>query len=318
MRILIGYNGSESADAILDDLVWAGLPEVCDVRVISVAEVPAGSVAAQEAAAPETASVGVGTALSRSEVFNDREISNAREAAEKAADMIGLQFPEWNVDVEVKGGTPALEVIDAAERWNADLVMVGSQDRSALGRLLLGSVSKSIVTDANRSVHVSRRIERKNEKSPPYIIVGVDGSPAAQAAVEEVARRAWPYGTQIRLVAVQDQPDPVNIAARLPRVADIIHESSHEAVTRQNQMIEWATYQLKSIGLTVSLSVQKGDAKRILLKEARKHKADCIFVGTREFKNALERFRLGSVSSAVVTNAHCSVEVVRPQNVDDQ
>lgn len=36
-----------------------------------------------------------------------------------------------------------------------------------------------------------------------------------------------------------------------------------------------------------------------------------IFVGSRNFNNALERFRLGSVSTALVTSAPCSVEVVR-------
>lgn len=318
MRVLIGYDGSESAEAILDDLAWAGLPEECDVRVISVADVLVSNPQVRETAVQEIGSARLERALGRSEIHRDNVIAKAREAAEKAADMIGLQYPEWNVDVEVIDGTPAWEVIDAAERWNADLIMVGSKDRSALGRFLLGSVSKTIVTDSDRSVHVSRRIERKNEKSPPYIIVGVDGSPAAQAAVEEVGRRVWPYGTQIRLVAVQDQPRPVGVAARLPRVAEIIQESNYDAVSRQNQMLEWASYQLKSIGLAVSVSIQKGDARRILLKEARKHKADCIFVGTREFKNALERFRLGSVSAGVLTNAHCSVEVVRRQKSDEE
>lgn len=318
MRVLIGYDGSESAEAILDDLAWAGLPEECDVRVVSVADVLVTDPPVRETAVQEIGSARLEQALGRSEMHRDRVIAKAREAAENAADMIGLQYPEWNVDVEVVDGTPAWEVIDAAERWNADLIMVGSKDRSAIGRFLLGSVSKTIVTDSNRSVHVSRRIERKNEKSPPYIIVGVDGSPAAQEAVAEVGRRVWPYGTQVRLVAAQDQPAPVSMAARLPRVAEIIQEATHDAVSRQNQMIEWASYELKSIGLTVSLSVQKGDAKRILLKEARKHNADCIFVGTREFKNALERFRLGSVSAAVLTNAHCSVEVVRPQKSDEE
>lgn len=79
-------------------------------------------------------------------------------------------------------------------------------------------------------------------------------------------------------------------------------------------MLEWASYQLKSIGINVSISIHKGDPKRVLLKEARKWNADNIFVGTRDFKNAFERFRLGSVSTAIVTKAHCSVEIVRPRD----
>ena len=52
------------------------------------------------------------------------------------------------------------------------------------------------------------------------------------------------------------------------------------------------------------------EPKRLLLSEAESHDADCIFVGARGLSR-FERLLLGSVSTAVVTRAHCSVEVVR-------
>lgn len=87
--------------------------------------------------------------------------------------------------------------------------------------------------------------------------------------------------------------------------------------SRLVSMLDWATEQLNAIGLKTSIFRSKGDAKKILLDEAEKWAADSIFVGTRDFKSAFERFRLGSVSTAVVTNAHCTVEIVRPQLVTD-
>jgi nucleotide-binding universal stress UspA family protein len=57
---------------------------------------------------------------------------------------------------------------------------------------------------------------------------------------------------------------------------------------------------------------ENGAPKTVLLAEAEKWNADSIFVGTRDFKSGFERFRLGSVSTAVETNAPCSVEIVRP------
>ena len=39
MKILIGYDGSESADAALDDLRRAGLPRETETLIVSVAEV---------------------------------------------------------------------------------------------------------------------------------------------------------------------------------------------------------------------------------------------------------------------------------------
>jgi nucleotide-binding universal stress UspA family protein len=76
-------------------------------------------------------------------------------------------------------------------------------------------------------------------------------------------------------------------------------------------MVEWAENELRAIGLGVSVIIEKGDPQRVLLEEARKWDADSIFVGGRVFSGAIERLRLGSVATALVTKAHCSVEVVR-------
>ena len=76
-------------------------------------------------------------------------------------------------------------------------------------------------------------------------------------------------------------------------------------------MVEWAERELSAIGLQVSVAIEKGDPQRVLIEEARKWDADSIFVGGRMFSGAIERLRLGSVATALVTKAHCSVEVVR-------
>ena len=77
------------------------------------------------------------------------------------------------------------------------------------------------------------------------------------------------------------------------------------------RMMERAAIALRAAGLQVSPELVQGNPPRILCDEAKKWDADCIFVGSRGFSGALERFRTGSVSTALVTNAPCSVEVVR-------
>jgi nucleotide-binding universal stress UspA family protein len=63
--------------------------------------------------------------------------------------------------------------------------------------------------------------------------------------------------------------------------------------------------------LKVSVMTEKGDPRRVLVEQARAWDADSIFVGGRRFSSALQRFHLGSVATALVTKAHCPVEVVR-------
>jgi nucleotide-binding universal stress UspA family protein len=312
MRVLIGYDGSEHSNAALDDLKRAGLPKDSAVLVVSVGDLLMSSPPIQEAAAQIITSPRVASGLKNAQMHAERVIGEAEQFASKAADRLGLEFPGWNVESRVVTGTPAWELIDAANDWNANLVVVGSTGRSAIGRLFLGSVSKRVVTDSRCSVRVARCTKRRKENKPPKIIIGIDGSAAAEAAVHEVGRRVWQEGTQIRLMVARDQPLPVGSAVRMPQAAGMLAGFDRSAAERADSMLDWAAYQLKSIGLNVSISIQKSDPKRLLLNEAVKWNADCIFVGTHDFKNSLERFRLGSVSTAVVTNASCSVEIVRP------
>ena len=314
MRVVIGYDGSASADAMLDDLWCAGIPRDAEVRVVTAADLLMSAPSVKEAATEVVAAGRVATAMKRAETHADRVTAEAEEFAAAAAEKLRAAYPEWSIEARVASGNPAQELVETAEEWGADLIVVGSQGRSAISRILLGSVSKSVANDAKSSVRVARPTVRRKPEAPPRIIIGVDGSPAAEAAVLEVGRRVWPEGTHVHLVAAYDQPSPAGIAAILPKAAEMIEAQQHDQAGRADAMIQWATYQLRSIGLVVSISIQKGDAKRILMKEASKWNADVIFVGTREFKNALERFRLGSVSSAVVNNAACSVEIVRDRD----
>jgi len=67
---------------------------------------------------------------------------------------------------------------------------------------------------------------------------------------------------------------------------------------------------LRAAGLNVSPLVTGGDPRKILLEDAERLRADCIFVGARGVRG-IERLLLGSVSTAIAARARCSVEVVR-------
>lgn len=175
---------------------------------------------------------------------------------------------------------------------------------------MLGSVSKKVVTDSHHSVRVVRGTVKQNGSLPPKIMIGVDGSPEAEQAVRAVGMRVWPDATEVRIIAVDDGTAPPRISSVLPTAA-MIRSSNEKVSEAARMMVEWAENELRAIGLHVSVAIEKGDPQRVLIEEARKWDANSIFVGGRKFSGAIERFRLGSVSTALVTNAHCSVEVVR-------
>jgi nucleotide-binding universal stress UspA family protein len=53
-----------------------------------------------------------------------------------------------NWEAHVRSGAPAFEVLRAAERWGADLIVMATHGRKGLKHLVLGSVAESVVREA--------------------------------------------------------------------------------------------------------------------------------------------------------------------------
>jgi len=293
MKIVIGYDGSEQAGAALDDLRQAGLPRDAEALIVSVAEgaMPLLSVSgiAENGLDPERIASAV--------TYTSNAIEEAKEFARLGGERIKSSFPEWEVSAEYLVGDPADALMERATNWGADLIVVGSQGRSAIGRLILGSVSRKVVTEARCSVRVARATAGKDDR-PARIIIGMDGSSFADAAVDAVAARHWPAGVEARIVTVTK---PFHMYGETPAM-----QKSRARVIQDAAMAE-----ISEAGLAVSSKVIEGDPKRALIEEAGAWGANCIFIGSRGLNGALQRFFLGSVSTGVVTNASCSVEVVR-------
>ncbi|HEX8142324.1 MAG TPA: universal stress protein [Pyrinomonadaceae bacterium] len=311
-KVLIAYDGSAYADAALDDLRRAGLPREAEALIVTVSDgLVRTSSSVAEVAGIALTSRRVTSAIAVAKDQAARLLAEAMGFATEASRRVRSYFPGWEVRTEVLEGSPSRELLRKAERWQPDLVVVGSQGRSALGRFFLGSVSKKLATESRSAVRVVRRIVEKNDDEPPRIMIGVDGSPGAERAVRSVGRRVWPEGTEVRIVAVDDGVSPTRIAHILPSTAATIRSSNEKASEAARMMVEWAAEELRAIGLRVSVAIVEGDPQSILIEEALKWEADSIFVGSHGLEHPGEEAGLGSVSTGLVTKAHCSVEVVR-------
>ncbi|HEU4597782.1 MAG TPA: universal stress protein [Pyrinomonadaceae bacterium] len=313
LKILIGYDGSACAEAALDDLRRAGLPaRGVEALALSVAEVymlppPPSSYEIVEAATAEDAR----EADRLKYAGNVRAFEEAQGFARRAGERLRENFPEWEVKTEAVSGSPAWELIVRADTWKPDLIVVGSHGRSALGRFVLGSVSQRALTEARCSVRVARGRVEVEPEAPARVVVGVDGSEGSDAAVRAVAARDWPAQSEARVLIVHDPLVPSLVGRIIPPVAKWTKQVNEAETEWLRQTAESATQKLSDAGLVVSSAVVEGDPKRLLVEEAARWGADCLFVGSTGFSNRIERFLLGSVSSAVAARAHCSVEVVR-------
>ena len=314
MRILIAYDGSDSADTAIDGLQRAGLPaENVEALVVSVGEVwlpPPEPDQVDDEAFPAQPPLGLKETRERAAQVMDE----AEQIAQRGAKRVKHNFSGWQVSHAVQNGSPGFELLKCGREWSADLIVVGSHGRTALGRFVLGSVSQKVLTEAETSVHIGRP-NPGSGKSGERILIGVDGSPAALAAVRAVAKRNWTEGSEIRILVVDDVFRGNPIWLLIPPVREFFDEVRAEERTQAEHFAIAAAKELReglgSRNLTISSVVHAGDPKHVLVKHAEEFGADCIFTGATGFSSRLERVILGSVSAAIAARAHCSVEVVR-------
>jgi nucleotide-binding universal stress UspA family protein len=149
------------------------------------------------------------------------------------------------------------------------------------------------------------------------VLLAVDGSPCSEAAVNEVALRPWPTGSQIRIVTAYELPPPAPTPYAWAVPAEYFDEMEKAAQTSAKAILGAAAAKLAA-SLNQSVQVTKeilsGSPRSAITEEADRWQADLIVMGSHGY-GAWHRFLLGSVSQAVVSRAQCSVEVVRDREV---
>lgn len=147
------------------------------------------------------------------------------------------------------------------------------------------------------------------------IVLAVDGSQYSADAAEAVAARPWPPETSIRVLsAVADVTPP---AAELWYDAGgSLERARQEMMTQAEQLTAGIAEALQASGLKTETAVRHGDARSVIVDEAKEWDADLIVVGSHGH-TGLKRLLLGSVAQSVVSHAPCSVEVVRKKHQEE-
>ena len=315
MKILIGYDGSECAEAALDDLKRAGLPPNVDANILTIAEVWLPPAPSRDEIVEKAEEVKVPADLQRLYSRTAAVVKEAQATVMRARDRLRASFPEWNITAKAETGSPAWELIFRAGELKPDLIVMGSHGRSAIGRFVLGSISQKVLTEAACSVRIARgRVEEPD--GPVRIVVGIDGSPGSMEAVRSVASRNWPAGSEVSLVVVTDPWKVPVVGSLIPQLAETIEEENKAESAYAGKIAGEAEAMFSGTSVKVTRVLKDGDPKHVLPGFAEEWGADCIFVGSTGFSNRLEKLVLGSVSAAVTARAHCSVEVVRSSVID--
>ncbi len=143
------------------------------------------------------------------------------------------------------------------------------------------------------------------------ILIAYDGSPSADFAVEEMARRPWPAGSAVRLIGVLEDATPVPAEVGI----DVYGPVLEKLRLSQRQALEAGLQRAVArfsgrTDLQADVVLREGAVVRTLLEAIREFHADLIVAGSHGAKG-FERLVLGSVSHALVTHAPCHVEIIK-------
>jgi nucleotide-binding universal stress UspA family protein len=143
MKIILAIDGSKFSEAAVQTVIEQARPQDTEIRVLHVVEPPSLLVAREMG--------GYDPAL---DAVWEAETKQAETLVTKVAD--GLRSKGLKVTTAVERGDPKSKIIDAASKWRADLIVVGSHGRKGLEHFLLGSVSEAVARHAGCSVEIVR------------------------------------------------------------------------------------------------------------------------------------------------------------------
>ena len=145
-RLLVATDGSDASTAIPDVLAAWRIFEGMDAEVVSVSPPP--DVGYELIAGMYTIAASQSAESQRDQLERHRRI-----AVEMADRLVGIGLRS---QCRVLAGDPATEIIGAAQRWRADLIVTGSRGLRGLQRMVLGSVARNVVLHAPCSILVMR------------------------------------------------------------------------------------------------------------------------------------------------------------------
>jgi nucleotide-binding universal stress UspA family protein len=141
------------------------------------------------------------------------------------------------------------------------------------------------------------------------ILLAIDNSRYSAEAIKEVAKRPWPPNTIVRVISVVE-PVPAPAAELWYDESGSLERVQQEMTKRTTKLTQKTSESLKRKELKIESAVREGDARALIVDEARKWSADLIVLGSHGY-TGIKRLLLGSVASSVVSHAPCSVEIVR-------
>ena len=155
MKILLAIDGSEQSEAAVDEVSRRHFGDHTEVRIISVIE----------PTYYPTTLPWEGIDMKLYKQIEKHALKRALETVQKASAKLLADAGSRHINITTKelSGSPKSAILEEAEAFGADLIVIGSHGHGSIERFLLGSVSQAVALHATCSVEIVR--SRKTQTS---------------------------------------------------------------------------------------------------------------------------------------------------------
>lgn len=157
MKVLLAMDGSGHSEATVHELARQHFPAATEVRIISVVEPPHFAGSSVESGA------GAGLYVQLDNYARERAHAAVDKTAATLKAAVGSR--SLNVTTKILSGQATGSILDEAEAFGADLIVVGSHGHGTFGRFLIGSVAHAVALHATCSVEIVRSPKTPATKS---------------------------------------------------------------------------------------------------------------------------------------------------------
>lgn len=284
-KLLFPTDGSDGAAAVFDHVLDVAEANDATVHVLNVADTTRESV----------------TQL-RGQVVDALEqagVQTVQAAAKRASDR-GVPSV-----TEVMQGEPYRTIVDYADTYDVDLVIMPTHGRRGLERFLLGSTTERVVRRSDVPVLTIRPDDDVTVRYPyRNVLVPTDGSTPANAALTLGIDVADTASAALHLLSVVDVRS-LGIDVRADIQTAALEESAEE-------VLDAAADRAREAGVAPAATAVEfgGSVPRTIRTYVADHDVDLVVVGTHG-RTGFDRYVLGSVTEQLVRTAPVPVLTVR-------
>ncbi len=222
-----------------------------------------------------------------------RMVADERAYLVKVVERLGAQ--RIAASVTLQHAEPAEAIIGQARQWGADLIVMATRERGPVGRAIFGSVTAGVLEDAPAPVLLVQPGDAPPFAESQRVLLPLDGSPLAEAALPVARTFAQMFDAPIVLVTA------------LPRGTSADEASGHPLHAHLRELAG----PLEEAGIAVEVEVRGGEASEVICAVAEERGATLIAMATRAH-TGLQRVILGSTADAVLRATELPLILVRP------